>query len=60
MHILKIEKWSATAYYYLVNNKLGWVSDNQQFYCFPTAEKKKKFEEYLNNALLHERSPTRE
>ena len=31
---IKIKRWSATDYSFLVNNNLGWVSDCQQYYEF--------------------------
>lgn len=44
---IKIDNWSATDYSYLVNNELGWVSDNQKYYEFDNLENKSKMERYL-------------
>ena len=45
---IKLEYWSATDYSYLVNNALGWISDDEKYYCFDNEKEMQKFQEYLN------------
>lgn len=44
---LEIEHWSATDYSVLINNGLGWVSDDQKWYCFETEREMNKFKEKI-------------
>ena len=45
---LPIKRWSATDYAYLVNNQLGWISDDDGCYVFNTEEEMRQFDAYLN------------
>ena len=45
---IKLKHWSATDYAYLVNNSLGWISDDEKYYCFDNKEEMQKFQDYLN------------
>lgn len=49
---IKIDKWSATDYSYLVNNELGQVSDDGKYYEFDNPENKFKMERYLRGEEL--------
>ena len=40
---IPIEHWSATDYAYLVNNNLGWVSDDGCFWVFENESDMLKF-----------------
>ena len=44
---LPITAWSATDYAYLVNNQLGWVSDDDRFWVFDSEDKMQEFRKYL-------------
>lgn len=46
---IKISSWSATDYAYLVNNKLGTVSQDGEYWEFETEENYNKFKQYLEN-----------
>lgn len=47
MYRIRIINWSATDYAYLINNQLGYVSDDQLYYEFDTKEEMDKMEKYL-------------
>ena len=51
MFTIKIIVWSHTDYSFLVNNDLGYVSDDQKYYVFESADKKTIMEQYLNGSL---------
>jgi len=46
---IKIPFWSATDYSYLVNNNLGWVSDDFRYYEFENEEDELKMQKYLES-----------
>ena len=46
---LRLLQWSATDYAYLINNQLGWISDDEKWYIFTSEEDKEKFIKYLDN-----------
>jgi len=43
-----IEHWSHTDYSFLVNNELGWVSDDQRYYEFDDRDKYSRMLKYLH------------
>ncbi|CAB4162037.1 hypothetical protein UFOVP787_11 [uncultured Caudovirales phage] len=44
---IKLRYWSSTDYAYLINNSLGWVSDDEKYYVFDNEDDKLKMEQYL-------------
>ena len=51
MYKIEIKRWSATDYAFLVNNNLGYVSDDEKYWEFETEEEMKIFEKYLNGGI---------
>lgn len=44
---IPVSGWSATDYAYLINNNLGYVSSNEEYWEFDTEENMRKFQAYL-------------
>lgn len=51
---LEILQWSATDYSFLINNHLGYVSDDFRYYCFFNTEDMTTMKKYLD--LKNERT----
>ena len=52
---IKIEYWSATDYAFLVNNKLGWISDDEAHWMFDSRANYVKFKKYLAGGFTNDR-----
>jgi len=49
IHRIKTPPFSgATDYAYLVNNNLGWLSDDQEYFEFDNEDERDKFQLYLD------------
>lgn len=46
---VKIERWSATDFAWVVNNTSGWVSDDQKWFIFEHKEECQAFLAFLND-----------